>query len=87
MEIGLLVEEYGMAVLGLVMFIILWKIVVTPSLSVFQSMTGVLKEIADGQKAHGNILNTIVDRLESLEKKHDARQERADERADARRAG
>jgi multisubunit Na+/H+ antiporter MnhF subunit len=106
MEVGLLVEEYGMAVLGLVMFIVLWKVVFGPSFALFVKGIDALKIITESQKvisinqsemektqkASLIILNGIVTRIESLEKKYAEREERdvgrtADERASARRAG
>lgn len=69
MEFTPIFHEYGMAALGLVMFLLVWKVAVEPSLRVLKEVVERQSEQDKTQQATVAILNEIVQRLERIEKR------------------
>jgi hypothetical protein len=53
-----ILTSYGPLSFGVVVTLVLWKVVVTPSLSVLKSVVDGLKDVQETQKV---ILNTLVE--------------------------
>jgi hypothetical protein len=60
-----ILTSYGPLSFGVVVTLVLWKVVVTPSLSVLKSVVDGLKDVQETQKV---ILNTLVELRDGHEK-------------------
>lgn len=82
MDIVSLINAYGPYGFGLFVFLIVWKVVIEPSLVQLNTLGDTLNTVVMNQKEQDKtqqasivVLQNIVNRLESLEKKYDQRKE------------
>lgn len=73
MDIALL-HEYGMVAFGLFVFLVVWKVVVEPTLKVLNDIVEKLSDQDATSKLHTAMLNKIAERLERMEEKYDKRE-------------
>lgn len=62
-----ILTAYGPLSFGVIVTLVLWKVVVTPSLSVLKSVVDGLKDVQETQRV---ILNTLIELKDGHEKWH-----------------